>query len=390
MSPEELAQHLQSVGVECSAAEARRALAHVVSDGRSDFTTMKKPVRATVRAAIRAHTRDEQLEIVERVVDDADGFVKYLLRSPDGALHEAVRIPLHKEGRFTICLSSQVGCAMQCAFCATGRLGFTRNLEAWEIVRAFMAVRSELPQGTRISGAVFMGQGEPLANYDEVIRAARVLSHPCGGRIEGKAISISTVGLVPQIHRFASEGHKFRLVVSLTSAIAHKRRSLLPVAGAYTLDDVADAIRAYHRASKDRVTIAWVLLGGVNTGADEVTALKELLPDVPLRINLIDVNDAREGGFARATPAELSRFLDALQLLGQPVVRRYSGGRNETDMRRVECWLPSRRQSYTRRRRERFPRRQRAQTQAGANGRRDDPRASRPARRGVAGKHAGR
>src|SRR5690242_19424510 len=105
-----------------------------------------------------------------------------------------------------------------------------------------------------------MGQGEPLANYDEVLRAAHVLSDPCGGRVEAKAISISTVGLVPMIRRYTAEGHKFRLVISLHSALAERRRSLLPVAGAFALDDVADAIRAYQKSIDDRVTIAWTVM----------------------------------------------------------------------------------------------------------------------------------
>ena len=328
MLPADLVRFLDERGVACTDAEARRVLGHVVSDGRSDLRAMKKPVRATVRDAVDALTTRARAKVIERVVDDVDGFEKILLECDDGAVHEAVRIPLHKPGRYTVCLSSQVGCAMGCTFCATGRLGLRRNLRAHEIVSAFVAVRDALPAGARISGAVFMGQGEPLHNYDEVIQAARVLSDPCGGRIEAKAISISTVGLVPLIRRYTDEGHKFRLIISLTSAVAERRRSLLPVAGAFALDDVADAIRGYQRSIDDRVTIAWVVLGGVNTGADEVQALRTLLADVPLRINLIDVNDARPDGFARASPAELAQFLDALQVLGQPVVRRYSGGKN--------------------------------------------------------------
>lgn len=328
MLPTDLVSLLATQGITCSEAEARRVLGHVISEGRSDLRAMKKPVRAVVRDAIDALTTRARLEVVERVKDDDDGFEKLLLRSSDGALHEAVRIPLQKPGRFTVCLSSQVGCAMGCTFCATGRLGLTRNLAAHEIVAAFVAVRDTLAPGERLSGAVFMGQGEPLANYDEVIQAARVLSDPCGGRVEAKAISISTVGLVPMIRRYTDEGHKFRLIVSLHSAMIEKRRSLLPVAGAFALKDVADAIRAYQRSIDDRVTIAWCVMSGVNTGADEVEALRTLLEGVPIRVNLIDVNDARPDGFQRAPPAELARFLDELQVLGQPVVRRYSGGKN--------------------------------------------------------------
>jgi 23S rRNA (adenine2503-C2)-methyltransferase len=193
-------------------------------------------------------------------------------------------------------------------------------------------VRDTLVDGERISGAVFMGQGEPLHNYDEVIAAAQVLADPCGGRIDARNISISTVGLVPQIRRFAGEGHKFRLVVSLHSAVDQRRRALLPIAKTWPLPDVADALRALHASTRDRVTVAFCLMRGVNTGDDEVAALRALLPDVPLRINLIDVNDARpleEGGLRPPDDDERGRFLDALQALGQPIVRRYSGGRNK-------------------------------------------------------------
>lgn len=333
LSPEDVVAHLAAHGVTCAPGEARRLLAHVVSDGRRDLRTMKRPVARVVREAVASLTVDERPAVVERVRDDADGFEKLLVRAADGALFEAVRIPLHKPGRFSVCLSSQVGCAMRCAFCATGRLGLTRNLRAHEMVGAFLAVRDELGPGERVSGAVFMGQGEPLANYDEVMRAARVLSHPCGGRIEAKNISISTSGLVPQMLRYAEEGHRYRLIVSLHSAIPERRQRLLPVTGQWSLDEVAHAIRLLHERTGDRVTVAWVVLAGVNTGDDEVQALRALLGDVPLRINLIDVNpiDDASGGpeaFVRASPAELARFLDRLQLLGQPIVRRYSGGQN--------------------------------------------------------------
>ena len=258
------------------------------------------------------------------MTDPADAFVKYLFRSPDGALHEAVRIPLHKPGCYSICLSSQVGCAMGCVFCATGRLGLKRNLLAWEMVAAFIAVRDECPG--RVKGAVFQGQGEPFHNYDEVIQAARVLSNPSCGRVSGTAITISTVGLVPQIHRYAKEQHPYRLIISLTSAVAEKRAKLLPVAGRFSMEEIAGAIRAYANVARGRVTVAWVLMEGVNHGSDEVEALGSLLGDLPLRINLIDVNDAREDGFKRASDEERSAFMSRLQVLNVPIVRRYSGG----------------------------------------------------------------
>jgi 23S rRNA (adenine2503-C2)-methyltransferase len=323
MLPEEIAESLRASGVAVRDDEARRVLARRLVKKRHHYEPAR-PLGKRLAAAVEARFDAARLEVVERTTDPADGFVKYLLRSPDGALHEAVRIPLLKKDCFTVCLSSQVGCGMGCTFCATGRLGLARNLRAWEMVDAFLRVRDEAPG--RVTGAVFMGQGEPFHNYDEVIRAARVLSHPCGGQVRGDAITISTVGLVPEIRRYARERHPFRLIVSLTSAIPSRRASLLPVASRWSLEELADAIREYARTAPGLVTVAWVLMSGVNTGAEEAEALRRLLGDVRLRVNLIDVNDARPDGFRRADEEERRAFVRHLQVLRAPVVRRYSGG----------------------------------------------------------------
>ena len=322
--PEELAAHLRARGIEVTDEESRRVVAHAVTRGLPGFPSAR-PVPRTVENAVDSHVDRRALEIVERATDPSDGFVKYLFRMPDGLLAEAVRIPLEASGRFTVCVSSQVGCAMGCRFCATARLGFARHLEAWEIVAQVLAVRREAP-GV-VTGVVFQGQGEPLHNYDAVMRAAGILSHPAGGCIAGRAITLSTVGVAPGIRRMADDAPPYRLIVSLTSAIDEKRRELIPTGAAWPVAEIANAAKAYQRAIGERLTIAWVLLGGVNDGPDEVEALRRLFHDVPLRLNLIDVNDERPDGFRRATSAELGAFRDALRTLGVPVVRRYSGGR---------------------------------------------------------------
>ena len=321
--PEDLAAHLRANGVSIRDAEARRIVAHAIAGGHDGFPA-SRPVPRNVERAVESLVDRRGIEIVERATDPSDGFVKYLFRLHDGAVAEAVRIPLEKEGRFSVCLSSQAGCAMRCDFCATGRMGLRRSLETWEIVAQFLAVRAEAP-GT-VSGVVFQGQGEPLHNYDNVMRAAEILAHPCGGRISSESITISTVGLVPSMQRFARERRPYRLIVSLTSAIDERRRSLVPLAAAWPVSELAEAIREVQRASGARITIAWVVLGGINTGRDEVEALGRLFAGVPLRINLIDVNDARPDGYRRASDEELASFRDALRSLEVPVVRRYSGG----------------------------------------------------------------
>jgi 23S rRNA (adenine2503-C2)-methyltransferase len=294
---------------------ARRVMARVFAGGVPDDVPR---VSKRDREALAAVTW-ERPEVVERVEDPES--VRYLFRAADGAKFEAVRIPLEKPGAFSVCLSSQVGCAMACAFCATGKLGLTRDLTAAEIVGSFLAVRDEAPG--RVTGAVFMGQGEPFHNYDAVLRAAHVLSDPCGGRVDNKRISISTVGLVPQIRRYTREGHKFRLVVSLHSAVPQKRATLVP---RVQLAELAAALRERAEATGQRQTLAWVVMAGVNTGADEVEALGALFAGVPLRVNLIDVNGP---DFARASDAERDAFVDALQVLRAPIVRRYSVGQSK-------------------------------------------------------------
>ncbi|MFH1530538.1 MAG: radical SAM protein [Pseudomonadota bacterium] len=324
LTPEDLARFLRGRGMEVRPQEARRILAHRISLGRPGYPRRPR-VRRVVEEACEANLRHDPLRIIERTEDPSDGFLRYLLEAPDGALFEAVRIPLERPGAFSVCLSSQVGCAMGCAFCATGRMGLTRSLEAWEMVAAFCVVRDEAPG--RVSGAVFQGQGEPLLNEEAVLQAAHILGDPCGGRIRREAVSISTVGVVPAIRRYSAAGHPYRLIVSLTSAVPERREHLLPVATRWSLEELAAAVREYAEAIRDRVTVAWVVLGGVNTGRDEVEALGRLFAGVPLRINLIDVNDPRPDGFRRATEEELRWFRDGLtEVLGVPVVRRYSGG----------------------------------------------------------------
>jgi 23S rRNA (adenine2503-C2)-methyltransferase len=319
--PPDLVATLARTGLTLRDEDARRILAWRISHGREGFP---ERIGKRVQAAYLDAIDRRRLRIVEEVTDPGDGFTKFLFEHGDGSVTEAVRIPLLKQGCHSICLSSQVGCAMGCQFCATGRLGWKRHLAAWEMVAQWVAVRDRT-QG-RVTGAVFQGQGEPFHNYDEVIQAARVLCDPCGGRISGEAISISTVGLIPAIRRYTEEGHPFRLIVSLTSAVAERRRELLPVSGRQDLGELAQAIREHARSRKGLITVAWVLLGGINHDDREVEALRELLGDVPLRVNLIDVNDARDGGFRAASDPERKAFMNALQVLRAPIVRRYSGG----------------------------------------------------------------
>ena len=305
--------------------EARRIWAASVK-GRARIEELRglEQVRRVVLDKVEATCAAPRLEVVTRRTDPADGFTKYLFALPDGQRVEAVRIPIF-DRHYVVCVSSQVGCALACDFCATGRMGFKRNLEPWEIVEQVLAVRDEADRPVR--GVVFMGMGEPMLNYRNVIAAAQILSHPAGVAIDAKAITISTAGWVPMIRRFTEEGHGFRLAVSLTSAIPEKRKVVMPVENRWPLSDLMAAVREHARARRTRAMLAYVVIKGFNTGHEDAVALKELIGDTPVKLDLIDVNDAT-GRYVPPDAEELERFRDHLQMVGCPVVRRYSGGKS--------------------------------------------------------------
>jgi 23S rRNA (adenine2503-C2)-methyltransferase len=322
-----LHERLSGLGVDLRL--ARRLQGVVLQRGQEAVPAELPEVSPRLLERVRRATRVPRLEMLEKRVSPVDGFTKYLFRGEGPEPFETVRIPLvHRPGdeKYVVCVSSQVGCAMGCAFCATGRLGFRRNLAAWEIVDQVVRVRADSPYPVR--GVVFMGMGEPLLNYERVMRAAEVLSEPVGLGIAAPAITISTVGIVPMIRRFTAERQPYRLVVSLTSADPERRRELLPVEEIHPLPELLAAVREYHEATGRRIVLAWTLLAGINTRAEDARKLAELTAGLPVLIDLIDVNDAT-GRFVPPSDAERNTFHDALTAeLGMPVVRRYSGGQD--------------------------------------------------------------
>ena len=347
-----MADALAGFGV--SAEVARRVFSAVHREGAPSIEAAQPGIRGLGRVAARAIDAAapwRDLEIIERR-RAADGFLKYLFRLPDGAEVEAVRIPLpdpaaaralraaRAEGqaaggltalptaKYTVCLSSQVGCALACDFCATGRLGGIRSLETWEIVAQLRLVASEAEHPIR--GAVFMGMGEPLLNYANVVRAARIFSDPAGPAIAAKAISISTAGVVPAIRRYIDERQPYRLIFSLGAPTSAARAALMPIERRWPLGELLPAIRAYVAATGQRATIAYVAIGGPdgNTTPEHARQLAALLGDLRVKLNLIDVSDDT-GRYQPPSPGELDAFRDALDReVGVPVVRRYSGGKD--------------------------------------------------------------
>jgi 23S rRNA (adenine2503-C2)-methyltransferase len=305
--------------------EHLKLFAAVFSHGAQSLEDLRAApqVRAEVRDWAMANGTLPRLGVVERRKAD-DGFVKYLFESPQGGRFEAVRIPLF-DTKYVVCISSQVGCALACDFCMTGKMGFQRNLDTWEIVDQVLQVRAEADRPVR--GVVFMGMGEPLLNYANATRAARILCHPAGLAISAKAMTFSTAGWVPGIRKYRADKLPYRLAFSVTSAIPGKRAQVLPVEKTWPLTALVEEIKAYAEETGTRAMVAYVMISGFNVGREDAEALRDTFAGVPVMIDLIDVTDPT-GKYQPPTEDELRAFRDHLQVVKAPIARRYSGGKD--------------------------------------------------------------
>ncbi len=253
-----------------------------------------------------------------------DGTVKRLYRLHDGKLIETVRMP-YGDGRRTVCVSSQAGCAMGCVFCATGQMGFQRHLTAGEIFAQAWRQHAELKaRGERLSNVVLMGMGEPFHNYDNVITAVRRMMSDLG--IGARHITISTVGVVPAIRRFAEEGLQVGLAVSLHETDDASRSALMPVNRRWAIDELLDAVRAYVDTTGRRVTFEWALIDGTNDTVEVAEALGRRLRGIHCHVNLIPLNPT--GGYAGqpSDPGRVDAFVDTLERFGIPATVRMRRG----------------------------------------------------------------
>jgi 23S rRNA (adenine2503-C2)-methyltransferase len=243
-----------------------------------------------------------------------DGTEKRLFRLHDGQLIESVLMP-YDDARMTVCISSQAGCAMGCVFCATGQMGFGRNLTAGEIFEQAMLFARELAaRGERLSNIVFMGMGEPFHNYEATLAAVRLLMTRLG--IGARHITISTVGLAPQIRRFADEGLQVKLAVSLHKTEDAQRSALMPINKRWTIDALMDACRYYVERTNRRISFEWAAIAGENDTAEEAHRLGQLLTGLHCHVNIIPLNPtgAYEGIPAQA--ASIKRFARILESYG--------------------------------------------------------------------------
>lgn len=329
LTPEELSQALPELRL----AEARRIVSSLHRSGRLEAAIPQ--VRRSALSAVRAATHVPGLERVSLSESALDPFVKLVLRVPGGDLIETVRIPLERPGRFSICVSAQVGCALACAFCATGKLGLRRNLAVWEIVEQVREAASTLGAGQRVHGVVFQGMGEPLANLDQVLGAIRVLNEPSGLAIDARNITVCTAGLPSGIRRLAREAPKVRLGLSLGSALPEVRGRLMPITNAHSFDAVMEAAVEHARLTRRAPMWALTLLAGVNDDEETARRLADRIAwfteqaGVRPRLSLIPYNATSLGEgdpFSRSPQAVEERFREVLRDRGVGSHRRYSGG----------------------------------------------------------------
>lgn len=325
LDPRALLERTRALGVNDSS--ARRWTAGVVGRGDCSHEHWTRSYQIPKRVLPALKTPLERLTLERIDVSSRDRFEKLLFRTPAGLPVESVLIPLEKPGALSICLSSQVGCAMACRFCATARMADRANLETWEIVDQFVQARERAhAQGRRVTGAVFMGMGEPFLNYDRVLAAAELLACPFGAAVAGPSMTISTVGLTAEIDRFTQENRRFRLAISLGAATDAKRAEIVPIAARTPVKQVVAAAARHASARRTRVMISYVCISGFNVGEDDARELGRLFNGIPIRFDLIDVADPT-GRYLPPAPDELASFRDALAIhLAQPTARRYSGG----------------------------------------------------------------
>jgi len=288
-----------------------------------DFADMTN-LPAALRRALAERLSPLSLEDVETRVAPRGAARKTLFVTPDGHPVEAVLMTYAK--RATVCVSTQVGCAVGCAFCASGRLGLRRDLTAEEMVdQVFHFARLLRDDGRRVTNVVFMGMGEPFHNYDETLRACRLLNDEAGFNLAARSISVSTVGVVPGIDRFAEEDLQLNLAVSLHAATDEVRDRLVPLNRTYPLDEVFAACARYVRRTHRKVMFEYVVLRGVNDTLEQAQMLAARVRPPHYHLNLIAYNQTG-GDFARPRADQLAAFHARLEAAGVSCTVRRSPG----------------------------------------------------------------
>jgi 23S rRNA (adenine2503-C2)-methyltransferase len=303
---------------------ARQLYRWVFKRGVADFRAM-----SDLSKALREQLAERFVVGAPRVIhrdQSADGTVKFLLELADHRKVESVFIP--DTPNQTFCISTQVGCAMKCAFCLTGKMGLTRNLMAAEIVGQVRVLARELDLLDARFNIVLMGMGEPLHNYDETMKALRILGDEDGLAVSPRRVTLSTVGVVPALERLAAEPFMPNLAVSLHATTEAQRDLLVPLNRKYRISDVIDACRRFPLKRRSRITFEYVMLAGVNDTPEDARRLVKLLAGVRSKVNLIPLNEAAGIPFGRPSDARVDAFAAILADHHLTVSVRKSRGRD--------------------------------------------------------------
>lgn len=287
-------------------------------DSIDHMTNLPKDLREKLKEEYSAATP----VILEKYCSSIDETRRYLLELEDGNVIESVLMKYHHG--YTICISSQVGCAMGCKFCASTIGGKKRNLTAGEIIGQVMAVQKDL--GERISNIVMMGIGEPLDNFDEVMVFLENVNHPDGLNIGHRHISLSTCGIVPRIRELADKELQITLSISLHAPDNKKRSAIMPVNKKYPIEELLDACKYYIEKTNRRISFEYTLIQGVNDTEEEAKALLKLLKGMLCHINLIPVNPVRDTGFKQGDRKSIEKFQQFIEKGGiSATIRREMG-----------------------------------------------------------------
>ena len=264
------------------------------------------------------------VEKADCLISQIDGTRKYLFRMEDGSIIESVLMK-YKHGN-SVCISSQVGCRMGCRFCASTLLGLERNLNTSEMLGQIYAIQRDT--GERVSNVVIMGTGEPLDNYDAVVRFIRMISDEKGLNISQRNITLSTCGIVPKIYQLADEHLQITLAISLHASDNEKRKSMMPIANKYDMDTLLEACRYYYETNGRRLTFEYSLARGVNDSPEDARALAKLLKGFMWHVNLIPINPVEERSYVQSDRKSIVNFKNSLEKYGGNVTIRREMGRD--------------------------------------------------------------
>ena len=303
---EELQQFMASLGEKPFRAKQLYEWMHEkLAADLDEMTNLSKGLRKKLKET----TDYTSLEVVERLVSGIDGTEKYLFRLSDGNVIESVLMRYHHGN--SVCISSQVGCRMGCRFCASTLGGLTRNLKPSEMLDQIYRIQQV--SGERVSNIVVMGTGEPLDNYDNLLKFIRLLTDEHGLNISQRNITVSTCGIVENIRRLANEKLQITLAISLHASNQEKRKELMPIAYKYDIHEVLDATRYYFGQTGRRITFEYSLVGGVNDTEEDARELSALVGDINCHVNLIPVNPIKERSYVQSNHAVIEEFKNKLE-----------------------------------------------------------------------------